>query len=119
MGGRGVVTWERDEMMLYSKIVTVWDLATLSPSRIDLTINGPTPLRAPSVLAAQVQLNVQSAPFFHSLSHHWLLKPIVSRESGGVTSLPPTGQSRAGTESTGNWQTRDNFKGRAALLSCS
>lgn len=32
------------------------------------------------------------------LSHHWVSKAIVSRESGGVTPLPPAGQPRVSGE---------------------
>lgn len=97
-----VVTWGRDTVRLYSVIVTV--LATLSPSRIDSTINGRGPVRLPVrwLPGCPGPAECAGSPLLFSLlfcrSHHCLPKPIVSRESGGVTSLPPTGQPRAGTE---------------------
>lgn len=70
----------------------------MSPSPIDLTINGSIPLRAAST---DQTLNTQqmSLPPLCPLSHHRVSKAIVSRESGGVTPLPPAGQPRVSGES--------------------
>lgn len=70
----------------------------MSPSPIDLT-NGSIHLKELQALSKPLNMQQMSLPPLCPLSHHRVSKAIVSRESRGVTPLPPAGQPRVSRES--------------------